>query len=236
MKKFLFSLSVILFAQNSLGEILEVYTWKPFPGRSEQLLQTFEQAATIHSKLGIGVTINALGVGTSQNVDYVLRYDDLESYGRLKDANFYDEEWNTFLAKARANPSGELVSSWSANNIDPSNMADDFTEEGQVIAFFRWQPAPGAVGLQTMIQGASESKPIHENLGARIETYQINSGENRGQVLYLMIYDNFSDMAKTTAAMATSVEWQSLLSESNNDPNFGTLVFNGQAMTIGSWD
>ena len=99
MKKFLFSLSVILFAQNSLGEILEVYTWKPFPGRSEQLLQTFEQAATIHSKLGIGVTINALGVGTSQNVDYVLRYDDLESYGRLKDANFYDEEWNTFLEK-----------------------------------------------------------------------------------------------------------------------------------------
>ena len=143
---------------------------------------------------------------------------------------------NTFLEKARANPSGELVSSWSANNIDSSNMADDFTEEGQVIAFFRWQPAPGAVGLQTMIQGASESKPIHENLGARIETYQINSGENRGQVLYLMIYDNFSDMAKTTAAMATSVEWQSLLSESNNDPNFGTLVFNGQAMTIGSWD
>ena len=86
MKKFLFSLSVILFAQNSLGEILEVYTWKPFPGRSEQLLQTFQEAATIHSKLGIGVTINALGVGTSQNMDYVLRYDDLESYGRLKDA------------------------------------------------------------------------------------------------------------------------------------------------------
>ena len=214
MKKVLFSLFVVLFAQNSLGEILEVYTWKSYPGRSEQLLQTFEQAAAIHSKLGISVTINALGVGTSQDMDYVLRYDDLESYGRLKDATFNDEEWNTFLAKVRANPSGELVSSWSANNIDSSNRAENFTKKGQVIAFFRWQPAPGAIGLQTMIQGASRSKPVHESLGARVETYQINSGENRGQVLYLMIYDNFSDMAKTTAAMANSAEWQSLLSES----------------------
>ncbi len=236
MKKLLVLLFLTAFARHSAGEILEVYTWKPYPGKAEQLLQTFEEAAEIHSSLGIGVTINALGVGTTQNMDYVLRYDDLESYGRLKDANFGDTSWNTFLAKARANPSGELVSSWSANNLDSSNMADDFTEQGQVIAFFRWQPAPGAAGLQAMTQGAMTSKPIHEDLGARIETYLINSGENRGQVLYLMIYDSFSDMARTNSAMASSSEWQSLLTESNNDPNFGTLVFNGQAMTIGSWD
>ena len=236
MKKFLYALILFLFGQNSFGEILEIYTWKPYPGRSEELLRTFEEAAAIHAKLGIGVTINALGLGTSQDMDYVLRYDDLESYGRLKDANLNNEEWNTFLAKVRANPSGELVSSWSANNIDSSNTADDFTEEGQVIAFFRWQPAPGAAGLQAMIQSATRAKPIHEDLGARIETYQINSGENRGQVLYLMIYDNFSDMAKTTAAMASSSEWRSLQSENNNSPNYGTLVFNGQAMTVRSWD
>ena len=236
MKKYLFSVVLIMFAQASLGEILEVYTWKPYPGKAEQLLQTFEEAAEIHSSLGIGVTINALGVGTSQDMDYVLRYDDLESYGRLKDANFADPNWNTFLAKARANPSGELVSSWSANNLDSSSMADDFTEQGQVIAFFRWQPAPGAAGLQAMRQGAMTSKPVHEDLGARIEAYQINSGENRGQVLYLMIYDSFSDMARTNSAMASSSEWQSLLLENSTNPNFGTMVHNGQAMTIGNWD
>lgn len=236
MKKLLVLLFLTAFARHSAGEILEVYTWKPYPGKAEQLLQTFEEAAEIHSSLGIGVTINALGVGTTQNMDYVLRYDDLESYGRLKDANFGDTSWNTFLAKARANPSGELVSSWSANNLDSSNMADDFTEQGQVIAFFRWQPAPGAAGLQAMTQGAMTSKPIHEDLGARIETYLINSGENRGQVLYLMIYDSFSDMARTASAMASSSEWQSLLLENSTNPNFGTLVLSGQAMTVGNWD
>ena len=236
MKKLLVLLFLTAFAGHSACEILEVYTWKPYPGKAEQLLQTFEEAAEIHSSLGIGVTINALGVGTTQNMDYVLRYDDLESYGRLKDANFRDTSWNTFLAKARANPSGELVSSWSANNLDSSNMADDFTEQGQVIAFFRWQPAPGAAGLQAMTQGAMTSKPIHEDLGARIETYLINSGENRGQVLYLMIYDSFSDMARTASAMASSSEWQSLLLENSTNPNFGTLVLSGQAMTIGNWD
>ena len=236
MKKLLVLLFLTAFARHSAGEILEVYTWKPYPGKAEQLLQTFEEAAEIHSSLGIGVTINALGVGTTQNMDYVLRYDDLESYGRLKDANFGDTSWNTFLAKARANPSGELVSSWSANNLDSSNMADDFTEQGQVIAFFRWQPASGAAGLQAMRQGAMTSKPVHEDLGARIEAYQINSGENRGQVLYLMIYDSFSDMARTNSAMASSSEWQSLLLENSTNPNFGTLVHSGQAMTIGNWD
>ena len=236
MKKLLVLLFLTAFARHSAGEILEVYTWKPYPGKAEQLLQTFEEAAEIHSSLGIGVTINALGVGTTQNMDYVLRYDDLESYGRLKDANFGDTSWNTFLAKARANPSGELVSSWSANNLDSSNMADDFTDQGQVIAFFRWQPAPGAAGLQAMTQGAMTSKPIHEDLGARIETYLINSGENRGQVLYLMIYDSFSDMARTASAMASSSEWQSLLLENSTNPNFGTLVLSGQAMTVGNWD
>ena len=236
MKKLLVLLFLTALARHSAGEILEVYTWKPYPGKAEQLLQTFEEAAEIHSSLGIGVTINALGVGTTQNMDYVLRYDDLESYGRLKDANFGDTSWNTFLAKARANPSGELVSSWSANNLDSSNMADDFTEQGQVIAFFRWQPAPGAAGLQAMTQGAMTSKPIHEDLGARIETYLINSGENRGQVLYLMIYDSFLDMARTASAMASSSEWQSLLLENSTNPNFGTLVLSGQAMTIGNWD
>jgi hypothetical protein len=235
-KKYLLSIILITFAQTSLGEILEVYTWKPYPGKAEQLQQTFEEAAEIHSSLGIGVTINALGVGTSQNIDYVLRYDDLESYGRLKDANFSDANWNTFLAKARANPSGELVDSWSANNLDSSNMADDFTEQGQVIAFFRWQPAPGAAGLQAMTQAAMRSKPIHEDLGSHVEVYQINSGEYRGQVLYLMIYDSFSDMAETNAAMASSSEWQSLLLENSTNPNSGTLVLNGQAMTIGSWN
>ena len=236
MKKILVLLFLTAFARHSAGEILDVYSWKPYPGKAEQLGQTFEEAAEIHSSLGIGVTINALGVGTSQDMDYVLRYDDLESYGRLKDANFADPNWNTFLAKARANPSGELVSSWSANNLDSSTMAADFTEQGQVIAFFRWQPASGAAGLQAMTQGAMTSKPIHEDLGARIETYLINSGENRGQVLYLMIYDSFSDMARTNSAMASSSEWQSLLLENSTNPNFGTLVLSGQAMTIGNWD
>ena len=85
MKKFLFSLSVILFAQNSL---LRVEVYMTLSREIRTITQTFQEAATIHSKLGIGVTINALGVGTSQNMDYLLRYDDLESYGRLKDAIF----------------------------------------------------------------------------------------------------------------------------------------------------
>ena len=57
----------------------------------------------------------------------------VKSWGRLSDANVNSPEWNAFVAKVGANPSAELVSSFSLVNQDPSNMANDFTDAGQVV-------------------------------------------------------------------------------------------------------
>ena len=105
MKSFICSLIVFIFGQNSYAEILEIYTWKPYPGKAEQLVQDMNEAAKIHSELGITVTISALSLGTTGDVDYVMSYEDLESWGSLKDASLKSTEWNAFLAKTRSNPS-----------------------------------------------------------------------------------------------------------------------------------
>ena len=237
MRNFLFSLALFSLFQIANAEILEVYTWKPYPGKTDQLLLDMQEAASIHSGLGVSVSINALGVGTSQDIDYVLRFADLESWGRLSDANVNSPEWNAFVAKAGANPSAELVSSFSLVNQDPSNMANDFTEPGQVINAFRWKPASGLEGTNALRQGFLTAKGIHENLGARVETYEINSSVDVGQMQYLMIYDSYSHMAEVNAAMATDPEWLAFQSSVVAAPGqAATLVWAIVASTIANWD
>ena len=237
MRNFLFSLALFSLFQIANAEILEVYTWKPYPGKAGQLLLDMQEAASIHSGLGVSVSINALGVGTSQDIDYVLRFDDLESWGRLSDANANSPEWNAFVAKVGENPTAELVSSFSLVNQDPSNMANDFTEPGQVINAFRWKPASGLEGTNALRQGFLTAKGIHENLGARVETYEINSSVDVGQMQYLMIYDSYSHMAEVNAAMATDPEWLAFQSSVAAAPGqAATLVWAIVASTIASWD
>ena len=237
MRNFLFSLALFSLFQIANAEILEVYTWKPYPGKTDQLLLDMQEAASIHSGLGVSVSINALGVGTSQDIDYVLRFDDLESWGRLSDANANSPEWNAFVAKVGENPTAELVSSFSLVNQDPSNMANDFTEPGQVINAFRWKPASGLEGTNALRQGFLTAKGIHENLGARVETYEINSSVDVGQMQYLMIYDSYSHMAEVNAAMATDPEWLAFQSSVAAAPGqAATLVWAIVASTIANWD
>ena len=237
MRNFLFSLALFSLFQIANAEILEVYTWKPYPGKAGQLLLDMQEAASIHSGLGVSVSINALGVGTSQDIDYVLRFDDLESWGRLSDAAVNSPEWNAFVAKVGENPTAELVSSFSLVNQDPSNMANDFTEPGQVINAFRWKPASGLEGTNALRQGFLTAKGIHENLGARVETYEINSSVDVGQMQYLMIYDSYSHMAEVNAAMATDPEWLAFQSSVAAAPGqTATLVWAIVASTIANWD
>ena len=238
MRKYLFLFAITIFAQNSLGEILEIYTWKPYPGKAEQLLQDMNEAARVHSELGITVTISALSLGTTGDVDYVMSYEDLESWGRLKDANLQSAEWAAFLSETRSNPSGELVDSFSMTNHDLSNRSNPFSEPGQVVAFFRWQPASGAAGSEALRQGFAAAKVIHESLGARVETYQIMNGRDGVRdMMYIMIYDNYSHMASINEEMLTNSEWIAFQQAANSQPSqAATLLRSGIANMAGYFE
>ena len=47
MRKILFSLSLFSLFQIANAEILEVYTWKPYTGKTDQLLLDMQEAASI---------------------------------------------------------------------------------------------------------------------------------------------------------------------------------------------
>ena len=231
MKKVVLVISMVLFTSSAFSEIVEVYRWKAYPGKAAQLLSDMQEAAQIHSDMGIAVQINQLGIGSTQNVDYVMRFDDLESWGRLKDMNVVSEEWTNFYSRVAANPGGELVESINGINTDTSVMADDF-ENGQVFSVFVWDPAPGRSA--ELVQGFEAAANIHESLGARVEGYTEGFG-GTDNMHYVMIYDSWSDMAAAQERMATSEEWLAFqnATATATEPT-ATLVqtFTGQTVAI----
>ena len=80
MKKISLFLFTAVWSSIVHGEILEIYTWKPYPGEANKLIADMQEAAEIHADLGISVTISALGIGTAGDIDYVLSYEYLESW------------------------------------------------------------------------------------------------------------------------------------------------------------
>ena len=83
------------------------------------------------------------------------------------------------------------MSSFSMMNHDVSEMARNFAKEGQVVGFFRWEPATGLAGAEALRQGFITAKGIHESLGARVETYQVTNGvAGVNDMIYLMICGN----------------------------------------------
>lgn len=230
--------SIVAFITNiANAEILEIYTWKPYPGKGADLMASMQEAAEIHSSLGIGVTISALGIGTTNDVDYVMSYEDIISWGEQRDAMTANQEWNSFFQRAQEDPSGELVQSFTMTNHDASNLVNPFTQVGSVVGFFRWEPTPGLAGSEALRQGFATAKVIHEDLGARVETYQVNNGEQGvSDMMYLMIFDNYTRMAEFNAALATSSEWIEFQLSIDSQPNVrATLKASGIAQMAGSY-
>ena len=219
------------------AEILEIYTWKPYAGKSSELLADMQEAAAIHSALGIGVTISALGLGTASDFDYVLSYENMESWGRLNDAAVNDESWTTFFQKFSDNPSGELVQSFMMTNHDAQVTSNPFSSTGSVVGFFRWTPVPGLAGSEALRQGFATAKKIHERLGATVSSYQINNGQDGvSDMLYLLIFDNYSHMARVNTAMAQDLEWIEFQKAIDAQPNSAaTLKLSGIAQMAGSY-
>jgi len=226
-------LLIILFSGNSFAEIVEVYRWKAFPGKATQLLTDMQEAAQIHNDMGISVQINQLGIGSTQNIDYVMRFDDLETWGRLKDMNAASAEWSTFFSRVATNPGGELVESINGINTDASVMAEDF-ENGNVFSVFVWDPSPGR--SQELAQGFEAAASIHESLGARVESYSEGFG-GTDKMHYVMIFDSWSDMAAVQNRMATSEEWLAFQNATSGATEpAATLVQTFTGQTIANFD
>jgi len=207
MRNLLASIFLLSVAQFASAEIIEVYRWEPYPGRSADMLATMQEAAQIHTALGANIQINALDIGSTQNIDYVMRYDDISDWGAARDRNGASAEWTAFFARYSSDPAGKLVASIQGVNTDPTEMADDFSEE-PVFSVNIWEPAAGRAGDTS--QWLAAAKAVHEELGARVEIYNEGFGGTNKRH-YVMFFDSWTHMAEVSEAMSTSESWQAFM-------------------------
>ena len=228
MKKIQILLITIMIAISSsaYAEVAEVYQWKADPGKSQQMLNNMVEAAEIHTELGATVGIYALNVGSQNLVDYVLRFDDNESWGVYKDKIASSEKFQRFWTKVSRNPTGELQMSLTGINLDASTKAADFAGPF-VYGVWVWDPSPGYEAQ--LLQNFARAAEIHEGLGARAEAYSEGFG-GTGNYHYVLFFDNWTEMGKFFNSMAQSKE----LAEFNAslEPGRATLVNSFSGSTI----
>ena len=152
----------------SFADVVEVFQWKAFPGKGQDMLESMSKAAKIYASEGGQVSIDAHNIGSTQLINYVIRWDNSKDYARSKDLQRSSKAWADFWAESNANPAGELVASFSANNLDPTKKASDF-KGSYVYSAAIWKVNPGKD--LALITRFMEAKPILEAAGARVEIY-----------------------------------------------------------------
>ena len=125
--KILLTLLITSFSVSSFTEVAECYSWNANPGKSAQFMNTVQEAAVIHTKLGANIGVYAMNVGgIGQEIQYCMRWDNILDWGKSKDKMAQSQEMQAFFAKASQNPTGTLVATISGANLDQSAKADLF--------------------------------------------------------------------------------------------------------------
>ena len=185
------------------------------------MLVNMSKAAEIHRAEGAQVSINAHNIGSTQLVDYVVRWDNSKDYAKGKDLQASSEAWVQFWADANTNPSGELVASFAGNNLDQSKKASDFNGS-YVYSVSVWEVETGK-DMQ-LIQAFMESKSILEDTGARVEIYQGNWGAP-GQYHYVLLYDSWVALENSFAQLnAPGSAWLKMQQRRMSDEPSGKQI------------
>lgn len=101
---------------------INLTTWKPNPGRRQDLLDAMGVAKKIHERLGgeVGVWASAAGGSEPTAVAYAITFEDLAAWGKFAVAMANDEEWDAFMSAAQGSddPVAELLETSLAVTVD----------------------------------------------------------------------------------------------------------------------
>ena len=204
----------------SFADVVEVFQWKAFPGKGQDMLESMSKAAKIYASEGGQVSIDAHNIGSTQLINYVIRWDNSKDYARSKDLQRSSKAWADFWAESNANPAGELVASFSANNLDPTKKASDF-KGSYVYSAAIWKVNPGKD--MALITRFMEAKPILEAAGARVEIYAGGWGAP-GEYHYVLMYDSWAALEASFSKLGPGSDWAKLMQKRASETGVGEQI------------
>ena len=184
------------------------------------MLESMSKAAKIYASEGGQVSIDAHNIGSTQLINYVIRWDNSKDYARSKDLQKSSKAWADFWAESNANPAGELVASFSANNLDPTKKASDF-KGSYVYSAAIWKVNPGKD--LALITRFMEAKPILEAAGARVEIYAGGWGAP-GEYHYVLMYDSWAALEASFSKLGPGSDWAKLMQKRASETGVGEQI------------
>jgi len=204
----------------SFADVVEVFQWKAFPGKGQDMLESMSKAAKIYASEGGQVSIDAHNIGSTQLINYVIRWDNSKDYAKSKDLQRSSKAWADFWAESNANPAGELVASFSANNLDPTKKASDF-KGSYVYSAAIWKVNPGKD--LALITRFMEAKPILEAAGARVEIYAGGWGAP-GEYHYVLMFDSWTALEASFSKLGPGSDWAKLMQKRASETGVGEQI------------
>jgi len=173
---------LLLFCSIAHSAPLGVTIWKPYPGKSAQMVEQAMAAKAIQEKLGATVTIAMENTGRMHYA--VAGFETWQEWAKWVAKLQASEEWTSWQAKSLADPASAQEENYLLNVLPGANGG------GGVYQVFIWDPRDGGVGR--LVEVAQQAKAIHEKSGIRVS---INVDQMQ-RMHYVMDYDNLDHWAK----------------------------------------
>ena len=207
-----FTLLAALFSA-SHAEVMECYSFNPVPGKQALMIERMAEVAEIQEKFGANIDIYAIEIGgLGAQFDYCMRWDTPQDWGTSKDAMATSLELQAWFSEEQKAPSGLLLSSVEAFNLDVEVKASSFSAPSYFRAYTGMEAEYGKdLEVQARLKRMEE---VFEKSGLRVEVYTSDFGSPKGYH-FIMFGESRSDFANKMSAAIQSAEMSEFQASGN---------------------
>lgn len=191
---------------------IQVATWRPAPGRAQELIQRMAEAKKIHERLGAVVTASQANLAgpASGIIGYVMGFESRSAWGKCVDALATDAAWQKFVVEVlqSADPPAALLSNSTLSDVPGFEQPIVRPAAGEVGVRQQWRITPGR--FADVIRDLAEWQRIAKGqgvTGVRFLTAQ-DAGPDTGLLSTAFRCANFAAYGALTDKLGANAEFQ----------------------------
>ena len=204
MTRYLFAAIILAVVLPSQAEIFEAWDFSAIDGDVQNNIAMFESAKAIQEEAGAHVEYWQHDVNGENVIAYVIRFKDLSSWAKWKDAMLTNEDWLEWVAREWPKARPHLVTSYAMNNLFNPEAGVNLTEGFNVSYMSAWEPTANSNTMKLMAS-IERSVAISNDFGISTNVY-LNGPSG---VFYIFnMGASFTDLTSKIEARNASDAWQ----------------------------
>jgi hypothetical protein len=204
MTRYLFAAIILAVVLPSQAEIFEAWDFSAIDGDVQNNIAMFESAKAIQEEAGAHVEYWQHDVNGENVIAYVIRFKDLSSWAKWKDAMLVNEDWLEWVAQEWPEARPHLVTSYAMSNLFNPEAGVNLTEGFNVSYMSAWEPTENSNTMKLMAS-IERSAAISNDFGISTNVY-LNGPSG---VFYIFnMGASFTDLTSKIEARNASDAWQ----------------------------